>query len=152
PIDLTLEMAAEQGLNVDEDGFRRLMAEQRERAKRDAAEKKTGNADISAFADLLERSGAVTFTGYDQIAGDATILGLLVNGVPVPAAGAGTKVDVVLDRTPFYAEGGGQLADSGTITADGGVISVRDVQTPLPGLIVHRGTVTSGEILVNGPA
>jgi alanyl-tRNA synthetase len=152
PIDLTLEMAAEQGLTVDEEGFRRLMAEQRERAKRDAAEKKTGNADITAFAELLERSGAVTFTGYDQISGEATILGLLVNGVPVAAAGAGTEVDVVLDRTPFYAEGGGQLADSGTITADGGVISVRDVQTPLPGLIVHRGTVTSGEIVVNVPA
>jgi alanyl-tRNA synthetase len=152
PIDLTLEMAAEQGLTVDGEGFRRLMAEQRERAKRDAAEKKTGNADISAFADLLERSGAVTFTGYDQIAGDAIILGLLVNGVPVPAAGAGTRVDVVLDRTPFYAEGGGQLADEGTITVDGGEIAVSDVQTPLPGLIVHRGTVTSGEVLVNAPA
>ena len=84
PIDLTLEMAAEQGLTVDEEGFRRLMAEQRDRAKRDAAEKKTGNADISAFAELLERSGTVTFTGYDQISGEATILGLLVNGVPVP--------------------------------------------------------------------
>jgi alanyl-tRNA synthetase len=108
PIDLTLEMAAEQGLNVDEDGFRRLMSEQRERAKRDAAEKKTGNADITAFAEMLERSGAVTFTGYDQISGEATVLGLLVNGVPVPSAGAGTEVDLVLDRTPFYAEGGGQ--------------------------------------------
>ena len=115
PIDLTLEMAAEQGLTVDEEGFRRLMAEQRHRAKHDAAEKKTGNADISAFAELLERSGPVTFTGYDQISGEATILGLLVNGVPVPeVAGAGTEVDVVLDRTPFYAEGGGQLADAGT--------------------------------------
>src|SRR5208283_5382735 len=147
PIDLTLEMAAEQGLTVDEDGFRRLMAEQRDRAKRDAAEKKTGNADISAFAQMLERSGAVTFTGYDQISGEATILGLLVNGVSVSeVAGAGTEVDVVLDRTPFYAEGGGQLADEGTITVDGGQVAVRDVQSPLPGLIVHRGTVTSGEV------
>ena len=152
PIDLTLEMAAEQGLTVDEEGFRRLMAEQRERAKRDAVEKKTGNADISAFAEMLERSGAVTFTGYDQISGEATILGLLVNGTPVPAAGAGTEVDVVLDRTPFYAEGGGQLADSGTITSDGGVVAVFDVQTPLPGLIVHRGKVTSGEVRTSAPA
>ena len=152
PIDLTLEMAAEQGLTVDEEGFRRLMAEQRERAKRDAAEKKTGNADISAFAEMLERSGTVTFTGYDQISGEATILGLLVNGAPVPVAGAGTEVDVVLDRTPFYAEGGGQLADSGTITADGGVVAVSDVQTPLPGLIVHRGRVTSGEVRASAPA
>jgi alanyl-tRNA synthetase len=152
PIDLTLEMAAEQGLTVDEEGFRRLMAEQRERAKRDAAEKKTGNADISAFAEMLERSGTVTFTGYDQISGEATILGLLVDGAPVPVAGAGTEVDVVLDRTPFYAEGGGQLADSGTITADGGVVAVSDVQTPLPGLIVHRGRVTSGEVRASAPA
>jgi alanyl-tRNA synthetase len=152
PIDLTLEMAAEQGLNVDEDGFRRLMSEQRERAKRDAAEKKTGNADITAFAEMLERSGAVTFTGYDQISGEATILGLLVNGVPVPSAGAGTEVDLVLDRTPFYAEGGGQLADAGTIRVTGGEFAVRDVQTPLPGLIVHRGQVSSGEITVGAPA
>ena len=152
PIDLTLEMAAEQGLSVDEEGFRRLMAQQRERAKRDAAEKKTGNADISAFAQLLERSGAVAFTGYDQISGEATILGLLVDGVPVSAAGAGTEVDVVLDRTPFYAEGGGQLADTGVISVDGGEIEITDVQTPLPGLIVHRGKVTSGEVTVNAPA
>ena len=152
PIDLTLEMAAEQGLTVDEEGFRRLMAEQRDRAKRDAAEKKTGNADISAFAEMLERSGAVTFTGYDQISGEATILGLLVNGLPVSSAGAGTEVDVVLDRTPFYAEGGGQLADAGTITVSGGEIAVSDVQTPLPGLIVHRGKVISGEVTTNAPA
>ena len=152
PIDLTLEMSAEQGLSVDEEGFRRLMAEQRDRAKRDAAEKKTGNADISAFAEMLERSGAVTFTGYDQVSGEATVLGLLVNGIPVPSAGAGTELDVVLDRTPFYAEGGGQLADSGTITVDGGQVEVYDVQTPLAGLIVHRGKVTSGEIVTNAPA
>ena len=103
PIDLTLEMAAEQGLSVDEEGFRRLMGEQRDRAKKDAAEKKTGNADVSVLAELLERSGAVTFTGYDEVAAEATILGLLVNGAPVPSAGQGTDVDVVLDRTPFYA-------------------------------------------------
>src|SRR3984957_1085477 len=152
PIDLTLEMAAEQGLTVDEEGFRRLMTEQRDRAKRDAAEKKTGNADISAFAEMLERSGAVSFTGYDQISGEATILGLLVNGVPVASAGAGTEVDVVLDRTPFYAEGGGQLADAGIITVSGGEVAVSDVQTPLPGLIVHRGKVISGEVTTNAPA
>jgi alanyl-tRNA synthetase len=152
PIDLTLEMAGEQGLSVDEDGFRRLMGEQRERAKKDAAEKKTGNVDISVFADLLERSGSVTFTGYDQISGEATILGLLVDGIPVPSAGAGTEVDVVLDRTPFYAEGGGQLADSGLIATDGSVVDVSDVQTPLTGLIVHRGKVRSGEIITGAPA
>ena len=152
PIDLTLEMAAEQGLSVDEDGFRRLMAEQKNRARRDAAEKKTGNVDISVFAEMLERSGSVTFTGYDQISGEATVLGLLVNGIPVPSAGAGTELDVVLDRTPFYAEGGGQLADAGVITVDSGVVDVSDVQTPLTGLVVHRGRVRSGEITTGAPA
>src|ERR1700693_2663799 len=133
-------------------GFAGSWASRGDRAKRDAAEKKTGNADISAFSQLLERSGAVTFTGYDQISGEATILGLLVNGVPVPSAGAGTEVDVVLDRTPFYAEGGGQLADAGVITVDSGMVAVFDVQPPLTGLVVHRGKVRSGEITTGAPA
>jgi alanyl-tRNA synthetase len=154
PIDLTLEMAAEQGLSVDEPEFRRLMEEQRQRAKTDAAEKKTGNADISVLASVLDRSGRVAFTGYDQVTDEATVTGLLVNGVSVPAAAQGTEVDVVLDRTPFYAEGGGQLADAGVIRSDGSgagdaaEIEVLDVQTPVPGLIVHRGRVTLGEIVV----
>jgi alanyl-tRNA synthetase len=154
PIDLTLEMAAEQGLEVDESEFRRLMNEQRQRAKADAAGKKTGNADISAFAHILDTSGRVVFTGYDEIAGDATVTGLLMNGASVPSAGAGAEVDVVLDRTPFYAEGGGQLADAGLITSagsgagDGARIEVLDVQAPVAGLIVHRSRVTAGEIVV----
>jgi alanyl-tRNA synthetase len=154
PIDLTLEMAAEQGLSVDEQEFRRLMQQQRQRAKDDAAGKKTGNADISVLASLLQRSGRVTFTGYDEVAGDVTVTGLLVGGVSVPAAGQGAEVDVVLDRTPFYAEGGGQLADAGRISTsgsgagDGAEIEVLDVQTPVPGLIVHRARVTAGEIVV----
>jgi len=154
PIDLTLEMAAEQGLAVDEAEFRRLMAQQRQRAKDDAVAKKTGNADISAFAQFLERSGKVTFTGYDEVASDAMVIGLLVGGASVPAAGAGTEVDVVLDRTPCYPEGGGQLADTGIIRSagsspgDGAVVEILDVQAPVPGLIVHRCRVTSGEIIV----
>ncbi|HEX9042047.1 MAG TPA: alanine--tRNA ligase [Trebonia sp.] len=156
PIDLTLEMAAEQGLTVDEDGFRRLMAEQRERAKKDAREKKTGNADISVYASLLEQAGKVTFTGYDAADGEATIVGLLADGVPVRSATPGMAVAVVLDRTPFYAEGGGQLPDHGVIktTGPGGnaEVEVTDVQTPLPGLVVHRGTVRHGEVTTGSPA
>jgi alanyl-tRNA synthetase len=157
PIDLTLEMAAEQGLTVDEEQFLRLMAEQRQRAKADAAGKKTGNADISVFAGILEQAGRVKFTGYDEVAGDATVIGLLVNGASVPSAGPGTAVDVILDRTPFYAEGGGQLADNGVITAigsgagEGARVTVTDVQTPVPGLIIHRGTVAAGELLAGTP-
>jgi alanyl-tRNA synthetase len=158
PIELTLEMATEQGLVVDEEGFRRLMAQQRQRAKQDSIEKKTGNADISVLAALLDRSGPVDFTGYEQVTGEATVTGLLVGGISVPAAGAGTEVEVVLDRTPFYAEGGGQLADAGVIRVSGsaagggGEVEVHDVQSPVPGLIVHRGQVVAGEIIVGDPA
>jgi alanyl-tRNA synthetase len=156
PIDLTLEMAAEQGLSVDEEGFRRLMGEQRDRAKKDAREKKTGNADISVYASLLERAGKVTFTGYDMAEGEATVVGLLSAGLPVSAATPGMEVAVVLDRTPFYAEGGGQLPDHGVIRTNGAggpaEVQVTDVQTPLPGLVVHRGTVRYGEITTGSPA
>jgi alanyl-tRNA synthetase len=156
PIDLTLEMASEQGLTVDEEGFRRLMGEQRSRARQDAREKKTGNADISVFASLLEQAGKVTFTGYDAADGEATIVGLLADGVPVRSAVPGTEVSVVLDRTPFYAEGGGQLPDHGVIKSAGpggnAEVEVIDVQTPLPGLVVHRGIVRHGEVTTGSPA
>ncbi|MCW2937654.1 MAG: alanyl-tRNA synthetase [Actinomycetia bacterium] len=146
PIDLTLEMAAEQGLEVDADGFRRLMKEQRDRAKADAAAKKTGNLDVSVLGEFLERTGGVDFTGYLEVTGDARLIGLLVGGGSVPAAEQGTEVEVVLDRTPFYAEGGGQKADQGVIRlGNGAEIEIFDVQRPLPGLVVHRGRVRSGE-------
>ncbi|GGK91640.1 alanine--tRNA ligase [Planomonospora parontospora subsp. parontospora] len=148
PIDLTLEMASEQGLKVDEEGFRRLMKEQRDRAKADAAAKKTGNADISVFGQILEKAGKVEFLGYDQVSAESEVVGLLVDGASVPAAGAGTTVEVVLGRTPFYAEGGGQLADQGVIRADGAEVEVVDVQSPVAGLVVHRGKVRGGEIRV----
>jgi alanyl-tRNA synthetase len=152
PIDLTLEMAAEQGLKVDEEGFRRLMTEQRQRAKADAAARKTGHGDASGYRAVLEDHGRTDFLGYDQLGSEARVVGLLVGGVPVPAAGAGSEVEVVLDRTPFYAEGGGQQADSGRIVTDGAVVEVHDVQSPVPGLTVHRGKVVSGEILLDSAA
>ena len=147
PIDLTLEMAAEQGLTVDEEGFRRLMKEQRERAKADAKSRKAGLASVTAYREILERGGTTTFTGYDEIVSEGRITGLVLEGTPVASAREGQQVDVVLDRTAFYAEGGGQLADEGLITlANGAVLEVHDVQSPVPGLIVHRSTVRSGEV------
>ncbi|MEU9195955.1 alanine--tRNA ligase [Streptomyces hundungensis] len=153
PIDLTLEMAAEQGLSVDEDGFRRLMKQQRDQAKADARAKKTGHADLSAYREVADASGATDFTGYTATENESTIVGLLVDGVPSPAATEGDEVEVVLDRSPFYAEGGGQLADQGRIKLDSGaVIEVRDVQKPVPGVHVHKGVVQVGEVTVGASA
>ncbi|MEO3755672.1 alanine--tRNA ligase [Streptomyces sp. B6B3] len=149
PIDLTLEMAAEQGLSVDEAGFRRLMQEQRDRAKADARAKKQGHADLSAYREVADAAGPSEFTGYTETAGEVRVVGLLANGASVPAASEGDDVEVVLDRTPFYAEGGGQLADTGRIRLENGsVVEVRDVQQPVPGVIVHKGTVQVGEVTV----
>jgi len=152
PIDLTLEMAAEAGLSVDEQGFRALMAEQRTRAKADAAAHKHGYADGTAYRAVLDAAGGTTFLGYTDLVAEAAVLGLVVDGVGVPAAAAGTAVEVILDRTPFYAEGGGQQADTGWIRGDGYLVDVTDVQTPVAGLIVHRGTVREGEITVGAGA
>ena len=153
PIDLTLEMAAEQGLSVDEPGFRTLMAEQRAKGKADAKQKKTGGVDTSAYRGLLEDAGAPTFTGYGEVRSEGRVRGLLVGGAPVSSAPEGEHVELVLDRTPFYAEGGGQLADAGRIVlGDGTVVQVDDVQKPLGDLIVHRGRVVSGEARVGAQA
>ncbi len=152
PIDLTLEMAAEAGLTVDEQGFRTLMAEQRSRAKADAAAHKHGYADGTAYRAVLDAAGATTFLGYTDLVAEAEVVGLVVDGVGVPAASAGTAVEVILSRTPFYAEGGGQQADTGWIRGDGFVVDVTDVQSPVAGLVVHRGTVREGEIAVGAGA
>ena len=153
PIDLTLEMAREQGLDVDEEGFRRLMAEQRERAKADARSRKAGLTAVTAYREVLETGGSTAFTGYDEAVSEGVITGVLRDGVVVPVAREGDHVEIVLNRTPFYAEAGGQLGDHGTIrVADGAVIDVYDVQTPVPGLFVHRATVVEGEVAAGDEA
>jgi len=149
PIDLTLEMAREHGLDVDEAGFRRLMTEQRERAKADARSRKSGVASVTAYREILETGGTTGFTGYLEVTSDAVVTGLLRDGASVPAAREGDHVEVVLNRTPFYAEAGGQLGDHGRLMVNGGaVLEVYDVQTPVPGLFIHRATVSTGEITV----
>ena len=145
PIDLTLEMAAEQGLEVDEEGFRRLMAEQRERAKADSRAKKTGHGDPAAYRTIADTAGRTEFTGYVETDSEATVRGILREGQLVPAAQPGDVIELVLDRTPFYAEGGGQLADEGEIRlANGALVRVDDVQSPVEGLVVHRARVLDG--------
>ena len=155
PIDLTLEMAAEKGLQVDEDGFRRLMGEQRERAKADAKAKKGQHQSTAAYREIADSLGrAVEFTGYDDIVSESAVRGLVSgDGVVVGSASAGQEVELVLDRTPFYAEGGGQLADEGVIELDNGArLQVLDVQTPISGLVVHRVKVLDGEVVAGAAA
>ena len=146
PIDLTLEMAAEQGLSVDEAEFRRLMTEQRERAKADARAKKTGAGESPAYRELRE-AGPTPFTGYDELRTDSRVRGIVRDGVAVPAASEGEIVELVLDRTPFYAESGGQDSDAGRIRGEGVELDVLDVQRPIKGLIVHRVRVLHGELV-----
>ena len=149
PFDLTLEMAREEGLTVDEEGFRRLMKEQRDRAKADAKSKKSGHADVSVYRSIADKNGKSEFVGYTQESSEAKITGVLVNGLGVSAASENDEIEVTLNRTPFYAEGGGQLADGGFITLDNGsIIEIDDVQNPVPGLSVHRGRVVRGSVEV----
>ncbi|MCW4353229.1 alanine--tRNA ligase [Hoyosella sp. YIM 151337] len=145
PIDLTLEMASEAGLTVDEAGFRTLMAEQRDRAKADAAARKQAHADEGVYRDLLDR-WPTEFTGYNELNSEAKVLGLIAAGARVPTAGAGEEIELVLDRSPLYAESGGQLADRGRITAPGLRLRVNDVQKIGKRLWVHKVTVEEGEV------
>ena len=149
PFDLTLEMAREEGLSVDEDGFRRLMKEQRERAKADARAKKSGHTDLSVYRAIADKNGKTQFVGYTEENSEALLTGILIDGLSVSSATSGDDVEIVLNRTPFYAEGGGQLADGGRITlGNGAIIEIDDVQTPVPGVLVHRGRVLSGSVEV----
>ena len=153
PIDLTLEMAAEQGLAVDEEGFRRLMQEQRTRAKADSVARKSGVAPVTVYREIMGKSGVTKFTGYTETQTESKVTGLVVDGTDVKSAALGDEVEVLTDRTSFYAEGGGQLADHGLITfADGSIVEVDDVQTPVPGLYVHRGRVVAGSVVVGSAA
>jgi alanyl-tRNA synthetase len=152
PIELTLEIAQEQGLEVDHEGFRRLMSEQRVRAKADADARKTRHADLSAYRTVLDAGGPVQFTGYAEVTRESRVRALIGGGGGVEVAGEGASVELVLDATPFYAEGGGQQSDTGLIEVGGGRLEVFDVQQPLPGLIVHKARVLHGEVRVGEAA
>ncbi|CAM3269043.1 alanine--tRNA ligase [Occultella aeris] len=151
PIDLTLEMAAEQGLKVDEEAFRTLMTEQRQRARADALAKRSGGVDTQVYQGLQsELDAPVQFLGYTDHTAPARVAAILVDGVAVPQVHAPADVEIILDRTPFYAEAGGQLADHGTIVLDGGgLVEVDDVQAPVKGMPVHRGRLVDGDVTLD---
>ncbi len=146
PIDLTLEMASEAGLSVDEAGFRSLMAEQRERAKADAKSKKGQHADTGVYRGILDEHGPTDWLAYETLETESRALALLVGGAPATSLAQGEVGELVLDRTPFYAESGGQAADAGIIEVDGARLEVLDVQRPVRGLVVHQVRVVDGEL------
>jgi alanyl-tRNA synthetase len=146
PYDLTLEMASEAGIAIDAEGFKRLMLEQKNRAKADAKERKQGLGDLQQYRALADLAGITNFTGYTETSSEVSLKGLLQDGNVAKSVAQGIDVEFVLDRSPFYAEGGGQLADSGKLVlSNGAEIEIDDVQQPVPGLYVHRGRVTKGE-------
>ena len=147
PPELTEEVAAEHGFTVDMEGFEREMEAQRARSRSAKAFGKDKMAEAYAAAGL----GATRFTGYESLAGESVVVGLLREGVSVQRVGAGEEAEVVMMETPFYAEGGGQVGDRGDIAGPDGRFIVEDTQATMLGFYVHRGRVVDGEMSVGVP-
>ena len=145
PIDLTMEMAADEGLSVDENAFQKLMQEQKERARE--ARKALGDLGW-AGVEFGKDVPATEFVGYDHSECDAKIVAIVADEELREEAAAGAEAVVVLDQSPFYAEMGGQVADHGTITADGVVFTVADVQKNKGGKFMHYGRLAQGVLHV----
>ena len=142
PLELTRELAAERGVEVDEVGFSAAMEEQRARSRR-------GTPQGWALAKDLPKS---EFTGYGELTTSSKVVALRKDGEPVEAAGEGDSVEVFLERTPFYAESGGQVGDTGTITTANGQVRIEDTQKPVEGAVAHLGTVVTGQVRVGESA
>lgn len=151
PIDLTMEMAEEAGVQVDRGAFETLMSEQRARAKADAKSKKTALADLSVYS-AFRAKGETVFLGYDALEAESAVLGIIVGGASVDRAVAGDIAEVILGETSLYAESGGQDADQGSIVGNGFDLEVLDVQRPVAGLWSHTVQVRSGEVGVGDAA
>jgi alanyl-tRNA synthetase len=148
PPELTAEIAREHGLEVDMEGFQREMEVQKEQSR--SAQSFSGSMEmLTAYENL--GAGDSEFTGYDRVEQDSVVAAILLDGSSVGHAGQGQKVEVVISQSPFYAEGGGQLGDHGSIQGRNGVVAVEDTQSPVAGLIVQRGVVEQGEIAVGDP-
>jgi alanyl-tRNA synthetase len=151
PLDLTADALREQGRTVDQAGFDAAMAEQRKRARAAWA----GSGDAAAervWFELSETLGATEFQGYTTEKAEAQVTALVIGGMAVEQAITGDKVSVVLNQTPFYAESGGQVGDTGTITGPGGLrIAIGDTQKRAGGVFAHIGTVEAGEVRVGAP-
>jgi len=144
PMDLIGEACREQGMSVDEKGFDDAIEEQRNRARKTAGfEQDTARP---AVAELAARLGATTFVGYDQLETEAVVQAILKGERMVKEASEGDEVELALDVTPFYPEGGGQVGDRGVLVGPEGRVEITDTTRPVPTLILHKGVVTKGRI------
>jgi alanyl-tRNA synthetase len=150
PVELTSEIVAERGFEVDMHVFEREMEAQRERG-RAAVSEASWEQSGEGFAAAAAATGEVDFVGYEKDETAARIVAMVVDGAEVETADAGAKVDVVLDTTPFYAEQGGQVGDTGRIETDSGAFSVEDTWFPMPGVVAHHGEVAEGTLRVGDP-
>ena len=148
PFDLTREIAEENGLGIDEDGFKKEMDAQKKKA-RDAHNSKDNSAWADSVFDKLDKSLKTAFVGYDETAAEAKILYIVRDGEIVETAQEGDEVTIILDRTPFYGESGGQVGDTGNISAQNGSVRVEDCTKAPDGKFLHTGVVESG-LIENG--
>ncbi len=146
PLELTQEVAAEQGFTVDVAGFELALQRQQERSRSSASF--VQSTDEAALIAILQRVGPTSFSGYQGITGSGTIVGLVVDGTEVAEISAPQSAEVILDSTPFYAESGGQIGDRGKLSGSMGLFQVQDTQRPLKGLIVHYGQISEGYLRV----
>ena len=146
PLDFTKEIADEKSMRLDMDGFEAELEKQRERARQ------SWRGDETAVSPVYEKfvgKGGTPFLGYDAIRSTSRIAGFLVNGMPVDSVGGGQTAEIILDETPFYAESGGQVGDTGTLTSPSGVARVLDTYSPVRGVIVHKVQMEFGNLAVN---
>ncbi len=146
PLDFTKEIADEKSMRLDMDGFEAELEKQRERARQ------SWRGDETAVSPVYEKfvgKGGTPFLGYDAIRSTSRIAGILVNGMPVDSVGGGQTAEIILDETPFYAESGGQVGDTGTLTSPSGVARILDTYSPVRGVIVHKVQMEFGNLAVN---
>lgn len=151
PIDLTREILADDGFTVDEAGFQEAMEAQRERARKSRTAHGYLDSSLAVYTELAG-TVATEFVGYEQDEVNTQVVGIIVDDHAVDKADCGVKVAVILERTPFYAEGGGQVADEGLIKTETGLVRITDVRRPVKGLISHLGVVEEGSIAIGSSA
>jgi alanyl-tRNA synthetase len=152
PFELTLELAEEHGLQVDRKGFEQALRRQQERAKRAQKSTHALTTTPDTYASIAARVAPTTFTGYDELSTATKVVAIVADGRALARAEAGDQVEIILAATPFYAEAGGQVGDTGVIRTDNGFARVSDTQRPHASLIVHRAEVVEGSIAVDDAA